>query len=634
MQDDMQNAEHVLLHSAFSFYVMRHLWYVAGFLFVVSLSLLALLSWDHRQADSSLKPGWDGNPPLSVAPTTDDGIRIHFSDLASRAGIAFQHVDGRTPMHYFPEVMGGGVAWLDYDQDGYIDLFLVQGGPFPPDPQSTPSVPTSRLYRNQGDGTFIDVTEKVGIVHAGYGQGVAVGDYDNDGYPDLFVTCFGHCHLFHNEPDGHGGRRFRDVTKESGVALDGWCSSCAFGDIHGHGYLDLFVCRYVTMDLKNYPFCGSKDREPPLRHTCGPREFPGSASVLLRNNGNGTFTDVSASAGLEAEGKALGVVILDLDGDGKADIFVGNDEMPNFHYHNLGNGKLQSCGIFSGTAVDWQGKPMGSMGVEADDVTGDGRPDIFITTFFHQGWTLYRNNGQNVFTDISPKAGFHSASWDKVGWGTCLLDVDRDGALDVFVANGHVYRNASAMTERNEDGAPQSFAQYAQLFQGNGKGFFRDISQEAGPFFQQPRVGRGVAMGDYDNDGAMDIAVNHCGEPASLLHNETRTPHHWIRLQLEGTRHLNPGGSNRDAIGAQVTLRVGGRTLVRHVKGGGSYLSSHDRRLLVGLGSAERVDEVEVRWPNAKATVQRFGSLQADRSYKLVEGAAAAVEALCPPLKK
>jgi hypothetical protein len=600
------------------------------------LVALVWLTWRQHQANQPPDHGPVEKQPIttSVPTANGDAIVIRFQDLAQLAGIDFLHVDGHTPMHYFPEVMGGGVAWIDYDQDGYMDLLFVQGGKFPPDPAAKSQSSASRLFRNQGDGTFVDVTEKVGLLPSGYGQGVAVGDYDNDGYPDIFVTCFGHCHLFHNESDGQGGRRFRDVTKEAGVALDGWCSSCAFGDIHGRGFLDLFVCRYVDLDLKNYPFCGNKTRDPPVRFTCGPREFQGTSSVLFRNNGDRTFTNVTRDAGLEPVGKALGVVILDLDGDGKSDIFVGNDEMPNFQYRNLGNGKLESCGIWTGTAVNWQGNPMGSMGVEADDVTGNGRPDIFITTFFHQGWTLFRNNGKNLFTDVSPRAGMHTASWDKVGWGTCFFDGDRDGNLDIFVANGHIYRNAEIMVERNEDGSSQSFQQMAQLFLGNGRGAFRDVSLQAGDYFLKPHVGRGAALGDYDNDGAVDLAINHCGEPASLLHNETQTPHHWIRLQLEGTRHLNPRGSNRDAIGARVTLRLGDRTLVRHVKGGGSYLSSHDRRLLIGLGPAERVDEVEVRWPNADSSVQKFGPLTADRSYKLVEGASAALPALCPPIRK
>lgn len=569
-------------------------------------------------------------PPPPVDPSSRasgenaDGVHIQFEDVATAAGIDFLHVDGQTPMHYVPEIMGGGAAWIDYDQDGWIDLFLVQGGKFPPDPKLLPGGPTSRLYRNQGDGTFRDVTAEVGILHPGYGQGVAVGDYDNDGFPDLFLTCYGHCHLFHNEPNGKGSRRFRDVTRAAGVELDGWCTSCGFGDIHGKGYLDLFVCRYVVMDLQNYPFCGDANRNPPLRYSCGPKEFPGSPSVLFRNNGNGTFTNVSKEAGIEADGKGLGVILLDLDGDGKTDIFVGNDEAPNNQYRNLGGGKLESCGVINGTAANWQGKPMGSMGLEADDLTGDGHPELFVTTYYHEGTTLFRNNGQH-FTDVSQSAGMFAASWNKVGWGTAFLDVDRDGDLDIFVANGHVYRNAAEIQAKSEDGEPYTYGQLPQLFRGDGKGMFKDISRMAGPYFQQLVVGRGVALGDYDNDGASDLVINHVGGPPALLRNETKTPHHWIRLRLEGSRHRDPAGSNRDAIGARVEVRIGERTLVRHIKGGGSYYSAHDRRLLIGLGPAERVDEIEVRWPNAAASRQRFGPLDGDRAYRLIEGTADAV---------
>jgi hypothetical protein len=608
--------------------VMRRLLHAAGYPILASGLLIGVLAWQRYQAEPS-PPVTD---PSIQRPTSDyslEGVAIRFEDLAQSAGIGFQHDDGRTPMHYFPEAMGGGVAWLDYDQDGYMDLFLVQGGPFPPS-SALPAAPTSKLYRNLGDGTFLDVTSQVGILHPGYGQGVAVGDYDNDGYPDLFLTCYGHCHLYHNEPDGRGGRRFREVTREAGVELDGWCTSCAFADLHQNGYLDLFVCRYLVLDLKNYPFCGNKDRNPPERAICGPKTFPGSASVLFRNNGDGTFTNVSRAAGIEASGKGLGVVILDLDDDGKPDIFVGNDEVPNFHYRNLGHGKFESCGVISGTAAFYNGNPMGSMGVEADDLTGHGRPDLFVSTFYHQGWALFRNNGNNFFTDMSQSCGMYAPSWDKVGWGACLLDIDQDGVLDLFVANGHVYRNAELMA-KSENGQPQSFAQFAHLFHGNGKGMFRNVAAIAGPYFQARHTGRGAAMADYDNDGAMDIAVNHCGAPASLLHNETHTPNHWIRLQLTGARHRNPAGSNRDAIGARVVVKAGGRTLVRHIKGGGSYLSAHDRRLLIGIGSADQVDEIEVRWPNAAATVQRIkGPLAADRNYQIMEGIDTVAPALCP----
>jgi hypothetical protein len=403
--------------------------------------------------------------------------------------------------------------------------------------------------------------------------------------------------------------------------------------VHQNGYLDLFVCRYLTLDLKNYPFCGDSKRQPPERAICGPGKFPGSASVLFRNNGNGTFTNVSRSAGIETSGKGLGVVILDLDDDGKPDIFVGNDEVPNFQYRNLGNGRFESCGVQSGTAALYNGNPMGSMGVEADDLTGHGRPDLFVSTFYHQGWALFRNDGNNFFVDISQSSGLYAPSWDKVGWGACLLDVDQDGALDLFVANGHVYRNAEAMA-KSENGEPQTFAQLAHLFLGDGKGRFQDIATLAGPYFRERHTGRGAAMGDYDNDGAMDIAVNHVGAAASLLHNETQTPNHWIRLQLEGSRQRGPAGSNRDAIGARVTVRAGDKTLVRHVKGGGSYLSTHDRRLLIGVGQAQMVDSIEVRWPNRAAVVQRWqGPFPADSNYLLMEGEAKVQPARCPPLQ-
>jgi hypothetical protein len=614
---------------------MRYVPYAVLLLIVAAISVWGLRSWHSVRANNVPQ-----QQPVKVAtpvePESHPSVRILFRDLAKAAGIDFHHVDGKTDMHYVPEIMGGGAAWIDYDQDGYLDLFLVQGSKFPPDPKDVPTKPTSRLYRNMGDGTFTDVTAQVGILVPGFGQGVAVGDYDNDGFPDLFVACWGHGHLYHNEPAAGGGRRFREVTKEVGIKVEGWCSCCAFGDLHGNGYLDLFVGRYVQMDLNHYPFCGDNKRKPPFRYSCGPKEFPGSRSYLFRNDGNGKFTDVSERVGLSKEGKALGVLILDLDDDGKVDLFVGNDEVWNDYYRNLGGGKFETNGILSGLAANWQGKPMGSMGLEADDVTGHGLPDLFITTYYHEGTTLFRNNGHgkgrhNGFTDISQTAGMYAASWNRVGWGTCFLDVDHSGKLDVFVANGHVYRNASEMQEKSENGEAHTYKMPAQLFMGDGKGHFH-VAEDAGPYFKEVHVGRGVAMGDYDNDGAMDIAVNNCGEDAVLLRNETQSPNHWIRLQPEGSRHRASTGSNRDAIGAKVTVTVNGQKIIRHVKGGTSYYSSPDRRLLIGLGSATHVDSVEVRWPNGQATVQRFGALDADRSYRLVEGGAAE-PANCPAVK-
>lgn len=607
----------------------RWMLFFAGVVGLVAISLSALLI---RNSPPHKLP--EPQSPI-VSPSTqikpDSGVT--FRELAAEIGVAFRHEDSASSMHYFPEIAGAGVAWLDFDQDGYLDLLLVQGGKFP-NPADAPARAGSRLFRNRGDGTFEDVTEKVGLRHPDFGQGIAVGDYDNDGFPDLFITCYNHCHLFHNEADGQGGRRFQDVTRAAGVELDGWCTSCAFGDLHGNGHLDLFVCRYVKLDLANYPYCGEKGTLNPQRTTCGPRDFPGERSVLFRNNGNGTFTNVTATAPLEPENKALGVVILDLDDDGKADIFVGNDEWPNHHYRNLGGGRFESIGLVSGTAMTSEGRVMGSMGVEADDVCGRGRPDLLVTAYYQEGTKLFRNNGRNFFTDISRSSGLCAPSWLKVGWGIALLDANLDGHLDNFTANGHVYRNAAEITQLSRDGKPLPYAQLAQLFLGNGAGVFREVSQEAGPYFARPRVGRGVAMGDYDNDGLMDLAVTHVGDTVSVLRNETTTPHHWIRLQLEGARHRTPTGSNRDAIGARVLIQAGGRTIIRHLKGGGSYYSAHDQRLLIGLGDTQQVDKIEVRWPNGAATVQHFGPLAADRSYRLVEGEAEAQPAVAPPVNR
>ena len=563
-------------------------------------------------------------PTLPSNPTPTQSVEstccFRFEEVAAMAGVHFRHEDGATAMQFLPEVMGGGVAWLDYDRDGYPDLFFVQSGPFPPDPSKPP---TSRLYHNNRNGTFSDVTATAGIVTPGYGQGVTVGDYDNDGFPDLFVSHFNGGRLYHNEPADDGkSRRFRDVTVEAGLALDGWCTSCAFGDLHGNGFLDLFVCRYLVLDPNIYPNCTETGKTGPIRTACGPQHFPPTRSYLFRNNGDKTFTDVSTQAGLDADGKALGVVILDLDGDGKADIFVGNDEVLNHHYQNLGGGRFRSVALRAGTGATHRGRPMGSMGIEAGDLTGRGFPDLFVTTYFHESTVLFRNRGAGFFTDISTSAGMFAASWDKVGWGTALIDPDHDGNLDVFVANGHTHRNAVELVVA-EDGRPQVFAQLPQLFKGNGKGEFQEVSATTGPYWKTPHVGRGVAMADYDNDGRADLVVTHVGGPPALMRNVTETPNHWVRVELEGARHRDPGGANRDAIGSVITVRVGGRTLVRHVKGGGSYYSAHEQRVLIGLGTAEAVDEVTVRWPNAAGTMQRFGPLAGAKSYRLIEGVVA-----------
>lgn len=552
------------------------------------------------------------------------GVQIKFVNVTDQAGIQFRHFDGRTDQEYIMETMGSGLGWLDYDQDGLMDLFLVQSSVFvaPGDrgddsPRSRKSPPACKLFKNLGNGTFRDVTEEVGLGHVGCGMGVAVGDIDNDGFPDLFLTCYGKPNvLYHNVSDGKGGRRFEDITVPAGLAdhpdwrdRPNFSTSAAFLDYNNDGRLDLFVCSYVHVDLKNYPLCTDKGGK---WDSCPPSAFKGTRCVLYRNNGDLTFTDTSKEAGIDLpNAKALGVVALDLDGDGLVDIFVANDSVPNFLFHNLGNGRLESLGPSCGCTVNLAGNPQAYMGVDADDLDGDGLPDLFSTAFSRETNTFFRNEsrrpGQCQFLDVTQGSGLGPPSWWKLAFGTCFLDVDRDGSLDIVVANGHVSRNV------DEDGNPDNtFRQEAQLYLNDGRGRFQHISSAAGPYFQERHVGRGLACADYDNDGNMDLAMNNSGEPAVLLHNESKTPYHWIRLGLQGTE------SNRDAVGARVTIQVGDRRLVRHRKGGGSYLSSSDPRLLVGVGAARKVDQVEVRWPSGR--VQRVGPLAVDRGYLIVEG--------------
>jgi hypothetical protein len=553
------------------------------------------------------------------------GVQIRFENATERAGISFRHFDGRTEKEYIMETMGSGLAWLDYDQDGWMDLFLVQSAPFDTSVAGgaaqatrTPGSPVAcKLFRNLGNGTFRDVTDEAGLGHVGCGMGVAIGDIDNDGFPDLFLTCYGKPNvLYHNISDGKGGRRFEDITQRAGLAdhpdwhdRPNFSTSAAFLDYNNDGRLDLFVCSYVFVDLMNYPNCSDKRGK---WDSCPPSAFKGTRCVLYKNNGNLTFTNVSHEAGIDLpNAKALGVVALDLDGDGLVDIFVANDSVPNFLFRNLGNGRFEAVGPSCGCLVNLAGNPQAYMGVEADDLDGDGLPDLFSTAFARETNTFFRNEsrqkGQCQFLDVTHGSGLGPASWWKLGFGTCFLDVDRDGSLDIVVTNGHVSRNV------DEDGNPDNrFRQEAQLYLNDGRGRFQHISKVAGPYFQEQHVGRGLACCDYDNDGHLDLAFNNSGEPAVLLHNETKTPYHWIRLELQGTQ------SNRDAIGARVTIQVGNRKIVRHRKGGGSYLSSSDPRLLIGVGAANKVDEIEVRWPSGH--VQRTGPLDADQGYLVIEG--------------
>jgi hypothetical protein len=549
---------------------------------------------------ATYRRGPDSTP--SPGPVAEEGPEPGgpwFTDVTGPAGINFVHFDPATEHHYIQETMGSGVAWIDYDADGWPDLFLVQTGPVRPRPGE--SYPTCKLYRNNRDGTFTDVTGRAGLARSGFGQGVAVGDYDNDGYDDLLVTFLGGIALYHNNGNG----TFSDVTEKARLHNPHWATSCAWGDVDGDGFLDLYVCNYVEVDLARYPRC---EREG-SRFVCPPTAFPHVAHRLFRNNGDGTFTDVTDPSGIGAASPApgLGVVMTDVDGDGKLDIYVANDLKPQYLFHNRGNGTFAEKGALSGCGLGPTGRPISGMGVEAFDFDGSGRPSLFVTNFQNESNVLFRNRGGVRFEEYGARAGLAAPSIDRLGFGAVMIDADLDGRPDLAVANGHIHRQAEEVYR-----AP--YAQLAQLFLGTGGGRFRDASDRAGGYFRRPRVGRGLAWADYDNDGRPDLAFTHAHGIPSLLHNDTRTANGWIGLELVGDGRR----SNRNAIGARVEVETAGGTQVRFVNGGGSYLSASDRRVLVGLGPADRATRVTVRWPSGRAQV--FPELAGRAYWRLTEG--------------
>jgi hypothetical protein len=554
-----------------------------------------------RNSTPPTVPGASGGEP-TLAPSP--GLPW-FEDVAVASGIDFHHYDAATPMYYLRETLGSGLAWIDYDNDGWLDLFCVQDGPVRPDPTKGPQ-PTNKLYRNNGDGTFTDVTERVGLARSGFGLGCAVGDFDNDGFDDLVVTYAGEIVLYHNEPDGHGGRSFVDVTPKAGLRNSHCATSCAWGDIDNDGYLDLYVCNYVEEDLDHYPICEAPGTK--VRNICPPTVFPHVTHQLYRNNGDGTFTDISSASGVASAPPApgLGVVMVDLDGDGLLDIYVANDMKPAYLFHNQGKGRFVEKGLLSGCALGPRARPVAGMGVEAGDIDGTGRPSLFVTNFQLQGSVLYRNQGGLTFQEWSSPSGLGPATFHRLGFGTVFFDADLDGRLDIAIANGHVYRDAEKIG--------QPFAQQGQLFLGDGRGRFREVSDQAGGYFRRLLVGRGLAWADYDNDGRPDLAYSHNGGPIALLHNRTETTNGWVRLELRGDGRK----SNRNALGARVEVEAGGTKQVHFLNGGGSYLSSSDRRLLVGLGGADRAERVTVVWPSGQK--QLFRDLQGRRWWRLHEG--------------
>jgi hypothetical protein len=515
-------------------------------------------------------------PAIAVG---SNGVKpVVFTDVTSAAKITWSHDNLATPEKYLIETMGGGGAFLDYDQDGLMDIYLVNSGPTPYHKPKSPI--RNALYRNNGDGTFTDVTLKAGVAGGGFGQGVAVGDFNNDGFPDIYVTNFGKNILYLNNGDG----TFTDVTAKAGVAAGGWSTSAAFLDYDNDGYLDLFVCRYLDWDYSKNIFCG--ENRPGYRSYCHPNNFKGVSSILYHNNHDGTFTDVSKKAGIEAaEGKALGVVCADFNNDGRTDIFVANDAVRNFLFLNNGDGTFTENGLLAGVAYGLSGRPKSGMGCDFGDIDGDGMLDLFVTNIDLETNTVFFNNGDATFTDVTARVGLGQVSMLFSGFGAKLVDYDDDGDLDLIIANGHPLDNVHLF----RDGVTWAERPFVH---DNVGGRFVDVSDQRGEAMKKKYSARGLAVGDYDNDGDSDFLLVQNGGPPVLLRNDGGNQNNWVGLRLVGTK------SNRDAVGARVTLTAGDLKVTRQIEGGSSYCSAHDPRMLIGLGQRRKVDQIEIRWPS------------------------------------
>ncbi len=542
--------------------------------------------------------GCDRSGPPAAQERPPDPVEVRFADVTEAAGISFRHETGAFGRKWLPETMGSGCAWLDYDLDGRPDLFLVNSAPWPG--HRTGRRATQALYRNRGDGTFEDVTARAGLDVELYGMGAAVGDVDNDGDPDLFVNALGADRLFSNRGDG----TFEDVTVRAGVSDPGFGSSATFLDYDRDGDLDLFACNYVRWSPETDIFC---TLDGVNKSYCTPESYPGATNRLWRNLGGGRFEDVTRPAGVHNDtGKSLGVVVFDHDGDGLQDIAVSNDTQPNYLYRNRGDGAFTEVGRYVGMAFSETGVARAGMGIDAGDYDGCGRESLVITNFSNEMIGLYHNEGPELFVDDAAMAGVGNPSLLTLGFGAFFFDVDLDGWLDLFVANGHVEPDVNRVQKE------VAHAQPPHLFRNLGGGRFEDVAPRAGDALRQPLVGRGAAYADYDGDGDLDVAVTTNGGPARLFRNETRPAGRWLRVNLVGTR------SPRDAFGARLVLAVGGRRLVRTLRGATSYLSQSEKTVTFGLDGASGADALEIVWPSGAR--QSLRDLPADRSITIVEG--------------
>jgi hypothetical protein len=558
------------------------------------LSIHSPFSQIYAQAAQSSNPS---TPPLAVP---------HLTDITASTKIRFDHASS-PEQKYIVESMSGGVALIDYDGDGWPDIYFTNA----PSVSMTLAGKKARsaLFHNNHDGTFTDVTDKAGVGYPCWAMGAVVGDFNNDGKPDILVTCFGGVVLYRNNGDG----TFTDVTKASGLDKDkGWATGAAFGDYDGDGNSDLFVAHYVDLDLNDLPSFGSRKtcQYHDIAVQCGPRGLKGSPDSLYRNNGDGTFTDVAKQAGVDDSNKyfGLGVVWSDFDHDGKLDLFVANDGEPNYLYHNLGDGHFKDIAFDAGVAVSEDGVEQANMGVALGDYMNNGLTSILISHFSDEYATLYRNDSGISFSDVSRTAGIARSTVPFVGWGDAFVDLDNSGWQDLFLVNGHVYPQVDDVK------IGTSYREPKLLFQNQRDGTFKEVSAQSGSALQIPQVSRGVAVGDLFNSGELDIVIENLTGGPMILQAHSNPAHHWVSFELEG------GPSNRLALNCRVRITTGKLQQVGEIHSGGSYLSQSDLRIHFGIAEANHIDKVEVFWPNGKT--QAFQHVSADRFYRLIQGGA------------